>query len=215
MPPRRSESAAGRSLDTALARSPEKAALLGNEGAVPIEVSIFDRTGLAQAFKGHEAVVNVASAIPATSKFMSSSAWAANDRLRTRGFSRGRGCGDRGGVPHLVQESVCMLYRDGGDAWIDEDGPTDDYPMAQGNHAAEASAARFSAAGGCGVVLRLGWFYGPGAAHSEEFLALARRRICMMMGPPDGYVSSIHVADGAAAVVAALEVPRNVQRRRR
>ena len=146
---------------------------------------------------------------------MSSSAWAANDGLPTEGSAAVVDAAIAAGVPHLVQESVCMLYRDGGDAWIDEDGPTDDYPMAQGNHAAPAPA-RFSAAGGCGVVLRLGWFYGPGAAHSEEFLALARRRICMMMGPPDGYVSSIHVADGAAAVVAALEVPQgNVQRRRR
>jgi hypothetical protein len=51
-------------------------------------------------------------------------------------------------------------------------------------HVAEVSANRFSAAGGVGVVLQFGWFYGPGATHSEEFLALARRRICAMMGPP-------------------------------
>jgi hypothetical protein len=50
-------------------------------------------------------------------------------------------------------------------------------------HVAEASANRFSAAGGVGAVLRFGWFYGPGATHSEEFLALVRRRICAMMGP--------------------------------
>jgi nucleoside-diphosphate-sugar epimerase len=62
-------------------------------------------------------------------------------------------------------------------------------------------------AGGVGVVLRFGWFYGPGARHSEEFLALARRRICVMMGPPGTYVSSVHVADGGAAVAAALTVP--------
>jgi nucleoside-diphosphate-sugar epimerase len=55
-------------------------------------------------------------------------------------------------------------------------------------------------------VLRFGWFYGPGATHSEEFLSLARRHICVMIGAPNTYVSSIHVADGGAAVSAALTV---------
>lgn len=192
---------------TALARSPEKASVLRNQGAVPIKASIFDRAGLAHAFKGHEAVVNLASAIPATSKFMDSTAWAANDRLRTEGSAAVVDVAIAAGVPRLVQESVSMIYRDRGDAWIDEDWPTDDFPIARGNLAAEASAGRFSAAGGIGVVLRFGWFHGPGATHSEKFLALAHRRIGVMMGPPDGYVSSIHVADGAAAVVAALGVP--------
>jgi nucleoside-diphosphate-sugar epimerase len=100
-----------------------------------------------------------------------------------------------------------MLYPDRGSEWIDEDVPTDTYPMARPNLAAEASANRFSAAGGTGVVLRFGWFYGPGATHSEQFLALARRHICVQMGRPDTYVSSIHVADGGAAVAAALHAP--------
>jgi nucleoside-diphosphate-sugar epimerase len=78
--------------------------------------------------------------------------------------------------------------------------------MAGGNHAAEANAHRFSEAGGTGTVLRFGWFYGPGATHSAQLLALARRR-CTQMGRADGYVSSIHVADGGAAVVAALQAP--------
>jgi hypothetical protein len=36
-----------------------------------------------------------------------------------------------------------MFYRDRGDAWIDEDSPTDNFPMAHANHAAEANANRF------------------------------------------------------------------------
>ena len=44
---------------------------------------------------------------------------------------------------------------------------------------------------------------------------MARRHIAIMMGPPNGYVSSIHVADGGAAVVAALAAPAgNIQHRR-
>jgi nucleoside-diphosphate-sugar epimerase len=192
---------------TALARSAEKAEALRSQGAAPMAVSIFDRSALSQAFKGHDAVVNLASAIPSTSKFMDSTAWAANDRIRTEGSASIVDAATSAGVSRVVQESVSMLYRDRGDAWIDENWPTDDYPMARGNHAAEASANRFSAAGGIGVVLRFGWFYGPGATHSEEFLALARRRICVMMGAPHGFLSSIHMADGGAAVAAALTVP--------
>jgi nucleoside-diphosphate-sugar epimerase len=61
--------------------------------------------------------------------------------------------------------------------------------------------------GGTGIVLRFGWFYGPGATHSEQLLALARRHICIQMGRADGYVSSIHMADAGTAVVAALDAP--------
>jgi nucleoside-diphosphate-sugar epimerase len=56
-------------------------------------------------------------------------------------------------------------------------------------------------------LLRFGWFYGPRATHSEQLLALARRHICIQMGRADGYVSSIHMADGGNAVAAALGAP--------
>lgn len=192
---------------TALARTPEKAALLSKQGATPIMVSIFDSAALTEAFRGRHAVVNLASAIPPTSKFMQTKAWADNDRVRIKGSAAIVDAAIAAGVSRVAQESVSMLYRDRGGVWIDEDWPTDRFPMAHANHTAEASVNRFSAAGGMGVVLRFGWFYGPGATHSEEFLALARRRICVMMGPPNTYVSSIHVADGGAAVAAALTAP--------
>jgi len=191
----------------ALARTPEKAALLKKQGATPTVVSIFDRAALTEAFSGCDAVVNLASAIPPTSKFMQSKGWADNDRIRTEGSAAIVDAAIAAGVSRVVQESVSMLYRDRGDAWIDEEWPTDDFPMAHGNHAAEASTNRFTAAGGVGVVMRFGWFYGPGATHSEEFLALARRGVCVMMGSSKGYVSSIYMTDGGAAVAAALSVP--------
>jgi nucleoside-diphosphate-sugar epimerase len=167
-------------------------------------VSIYDRAALAEAFAGQDAIINLASAIPPTAQFMLRNAWTENDRVRTVGSAAIVDAAVAAGAARVVQESVSMLYRDGGEAWIDEDWPTDDFPMARANHAAEANAHRFTAAGGIGLVLRFGWFYGPGATHSEEFLALARRHVCVMMGRPDTYVSSIHVRDGGAAVAAAL-----------
>ena len=191
---------------TALSRTPLKADQLRAQGADPIEVSLFDTDALARAFVGHEAVVNLASALPATSRFAFPSAWRENDRVRIDGSRAVVDAAIAAGVGIVVQESVSMIYRDNGTEWIDENTPTDRFPMAAPNHAAEESAARFSAAGGCGVVLRFGWFYGPGASHSEEFFSLARRHICVSMGRPDTYVSSIHVADAGHAVEAALRV---------
>lgn len=192
---------------TALARTPEKAASLGAQGATPVSVSIFDKARLAEAFSGHDAIVNLATALPATSDFRKLSAWAENIRIRTEGSATIVDAALEAGVPKLIQESVSMIYKDHGDQWIDESWTTDNFPMAQSNLAAEASANRFSSSGGTGIILRFGWFYGPGAKHSEEFLELATKwRICVMMGGAKTYVSSINVLDGGRAVTAALAV---------
>ncbi|MEZ5382371.1 MAG: NAD(P)-dependent oxidoreductase [Microthrixaceae bacterium] len=195
---------------SALARSKERGAWLDERGARPVEVSIFDRSALGAAFAGHDAVVNLATALPSTSRFMLPWAWRENDRIRTEGSAAVADAARSAGVPSLVQESVCMLYADRGAEWIDEQCPVDRYPMAAGNHAAEANAHRFTESGGTGVVLRLGWFYGPGAAHSEEFFRFAERHLCPMIGRGDSYVSSIHVSDGGDAVAAALSAPAGV-----
>jgi nucleoside-diphosphate-sugar epimerase len=199
--------AAGHSV-TALARGDEKAAELAAIGATTVRGSIFETERLASLFAGHDAVANLATALPATADFAKISAWKENIRIRTEGSASVVDAALKAGVPRVLQESVSMIYRDRRDAWIDEDWVTDDFPMARSNHAAEASAHRFTSTGGIGVVLRFGWFYGPGATHSEEFLALARKRgIAFMAGPPRTYVSSIHVADGGRAVEAALRAP--------
>lgn len=100
-----------------------------------------------------------------------------------------------------------MLYPDCGADWIDEDMPADPFPIARASLAAEANLARFSRQGGTGVVLRFGAFYGPGAGHSEQLFAWARRGVGQVMGPLDRYAPSIHVDDAGSAVVAALHVP--------
>jgi nucleoside-diphosphate-sugar epimerase len=196
---------------TALARSADKAAALARQGATPVAVSIFDVPSLAKHFSGHEAVVNLATALPATADFRKLSAWEENIRIRTDGSAAVVDSALEAGVLRLIQESVSMIYRDHGSQWIDENGPTDDFPMAQSNLAAEASANRFCNNGGTGIILRFGWFYGPGAKHSEEFLALAQKwGVCIMMGGAGTYLSSIHVADGGRAVASALSAPAGV-----
>lgn len=192
---------------TAVARTPEKAAALTEQGAEALSVSIFDRSALTAAFDGHDAVVNLTSAIPPMAQFMNTKAWANNDRVRTEGSAAIVDAAIAAGVGRVVQESVSMIYPDRGSEWIDEDVPTDFFPMARANLAAEANANRFSGTGRAGVVLRFGWFYGPGATHSEQFLALARRHVCVVMGTSESYVSSIHMTDAGSAVAVALRAP--------
>ncbi|MFC5829423.1 NAD-dependent epimerase/dehydratase family protein [Nonomuraea insulae] len=159
---------------TALARTPDKAATLATQGARPVRVSLFDREALAQVLPGHDAVVNLASSMPPMSRFMSTKAMAATHHVRTEGSAALADAARTAGVGRMVQESVSMLYRDQGARWITEDAPVDHYPLTRGNFAAETAAHRFTRTGGTGVVLRFGWFYGPGAAHSEQLFALAR-----------------------------------------
>jgi nucleoside-diphosphate-sugar epimerase len=195
---------------SALVRSRAKAGQLRQQGATPVEVSLFDAKGLTEAFAGHDAVINLATAIPPMRQFMNARAWAANQRVRAEGSAAVVDAALAAGVGRVVQESVVMLYADGRDTWLDEDAPVERYPMAEGNLAAEANTRRFTGHGRTGVVLRFGWFYGPGAAHSEQMLAMARRHIVMTLGHPGSYQSSIHMADAGAAVAAAVEVPAGV-----
>lgn len=191
---------------TALARSREKADWLDRQSATPSWTSLFDREALTTALAGHDAVINLATAIPPMSRFVLTRAWRDNDRIRSEGSAALVDAALEAGVGRLIQESVSMLYPDCGSQWIDEDVPADPFPIARGNLAAEASVARFSSRSGAGVALRFAWFYGPGARHSEQLLALARLGIGTVMGAADGYVSSIHMEDAGSAVVAALDV---------
>jgi hypothetical protein len=74
-------------------------------GAEPVAVSIFDRTALWNAFKNHHAVVNLATAIPPTRKFMDTKAWADNDRVRTEGSAAIVDAAIEAGVSRVVPES--------------------------------------------------------------------------------------------------------------
>src|SRR5207302_1711982 len=58
-----------------------------------------------------------------------------------------------------------------------------------------------------GTVLRYGFFYGPGTQFASDgfYAELARKRRFPVLGSGEGRWSFIHVADAAAATVAALE----------
>ncbi|MBO0852829.1 MAG: NAD(P)H-binding protein [Nocardia sp.] len=195
---------------TALVRTPDKAARAAAAGATPVTVSLFDRAGLCDAFAAHDAVVNLASALPSTFMFPFYRSWRECARIRSEGSAAVVDAACAANVTVLVQESVSMIYRDGGSRWLDESAPVEYYRISAGNHAAEASARRFTEAGGTGIVLRFGLFHGPTATHSLEMLRAARSGVAPMFGSPDAYISSIHLDDAAAAVVSVLTAPAGV-----
>lgn len=192
---------------TGVARTEAKAAQLVAQGATPATVSIFDRDALAAALAGHDAIVNVATHIPPTSEAAKPGAWAENDRIRREGSATLVDAALAAGVGRYVQEAISFTYPDRGDAWIDEEVPLDAPEALASVLAAEASARRFTEAGGVGVVLRFGALYGPGSEQSEVQVRLARRHVGLQMGRPGGYVSSLHLADAGTAVAAALTAP--------
>ncbi len=192
---------------TGVARSPAKSALLRNLGATPAEIDVFDPVQVANAVRGCDVVMNLATHIPPASKAALPSAWKENDRIR-RDVSRILvDAAIAVGAKRYVQESIAFAYEDRGDARLDEDVPLDTPKRVAAIRDAEASAGRFTASGGVGVVLRFGAFYAADASSMEVQLKLAKRGILPMPGPAHAYVSVIHLDDAAAAVVAALDVP--------
>ena len=195
---------------TAVARSTAKAELVRSFGAAPVEVDLFDPDAVQAAVVGHDAVANLATKIPPLSQAAKASAWVENDRIRTEASRNLVDAALAAGAGRFVQESIAFPYLDAGDAWIDEDHPVQHVGPFAGSGAAEAEAARFTGAGGTGVVLRFAQFYAPDATHTVAFDKAARWRINPFIGDPDAFISSIHAEDAGTAVTAALEAPAGI-----
>lgn len=194
---------------SAMVRTREKAGAVAELGAMPVFVSIFDRDGLARAFAGHDAVVNLATAIPSTFSYPFPRAWRANARIRTEGTAAVVDAAAAAGVGCIIQESIALAYPSATEL-ITEDVPLDLYPVVESTAVSENTIARFTRAGGTGVVLRFGLFYGPGSSQNHDMLMMAKAGIRVVYGPPDGYYSPIHLADAGRAVLAALHAPAGV-----
>jgi hypothetical protein len=72
---------------------------------------------------------------------------------------------------------------------------------------AEASADRFAARGGTGVILCFAAFYGPDAMQIRAYIDSLRRGWAPLPGGPQRCISSVAHDDAASAMVAALRLP--------
>jgi nucleoside-diphosphate-sugar epimerase len=195
---------------TAVARTEAKADLVRSMGATPVTVDLFDADAVKASVDGHAGVVHLATHIPPMSRAALPKAWDTNERLRREASNHLVDAALATGATHYVQESICFPYLHHGAEWIDEDSPLDHVGVFAGAGAAEAAAARFTAGGGTGVVLRFAQFHGPGSSHVEAFNSLVRKRINPFVGAPDAYTSFIHADDAGSAVAVALTLPAGI-----
>lgn len=194
----------------AVARTEAKATAVRKAGAEPIALDLLDPVAVASAVEGVEAVANLATSIPPTSKAAFRRAWAENDRLRRDASAILVDAAVRHGVPRFVQESITFLYADAGAEWIDEHAPIDAVGVTTTATIAEQNTARVTETGGAGIVLRFAQFVADDSGHLREMWPMLRRGALPLFGDPDGYESYIDVEDAAAAVVAALSAPAGV-----
>ena len=193
----------------ATARSQEKAEIVRELGAEPVQVDLYDPKEVRQAVSGSEAILRLTTKIPTIAKMRNRGAWEETNLLRTEGARILVDAGVAEGAQVYVHESVTFVYADAGTQWITEDAPTDDGESKVLRSAldGEKEAARFSESGGRGIVLRFGGFYGAESNLTADMISMMRRRLLVQPGPGGHYVSSIYIPDAGAAVLASLNLP--------
>jgi nucleoside-diphosphate-sugar epimerase len=191
-----------------VARDDAKADALRAAGAEAVTVDLFDREALIEAVAGSDAILHLATNVPTIAKMALPSGWRTHNRLRTETTRHLLDAARIHGIRRFVKESITFTYPDRGSEWIDETvAPVQNVKALRPTLEGERMVLALAGVIGDGVVLRFGLFYGPENRATDEALQLARFRSAPVSGKPDGYMSSIHMADAATAVVAALEVP--------
>jgi nucleoside-diphosphate-sugar epimerase len=140
--------------------------------------------------------------------------FAMTNRLRTEGTDHLLAAGRAVGTRRFVAQSYAgwPFARTGGRVKSEAD-PLDPDPPEALRHALAAirhlEGTVTSTEGIEGVVLRYGGFYGPGTSLSSdpdsEISKIVRKRQFPLVGNGDGVWSFVHIADAAAATVAAVE----------
>jgi nucleoside-diphosphate-sugar epimerase len=195
-------------------RSEPNAAAIRAAGAEAAVVDALDPDALEQVVMEArpEVVINQLTALPDALDFRDPEALAATNRLRSEvGPALARMAADAG-AKRLIAQSVAFFYAPVGERVKDEDAPLMELPvgspMAAGPPALrELERSTLEAPGVDGLVLRYGYFYGPGTyyAHDGSTAEQVRKRRFPVVGRGTGIFSHIHVDDAAGATLAAVE----------
>lgn len=186
----------------ALLRDPARGQALAAMGAEIVVGDILAPATLPAAIRGCELVINLATAVPRPG---AEPDWSDNDRIRREGTANLAEACAACGVDRLVQQSIAMLHAaddaalSGTESWIDEDAPIRTSPATESAADMETLLARTRLDW---RIVRGGAFYGPGTGRDAAWRAAARGGTLRLPGNGEGFISLIHVADMASAMIA-------------
>jgi 2-alkyl-3-oxoalkanoate reductase len=198
---------------TGMTRSEAKAEELRGAGARAVVVDVFDADALEAAMSeaSPEVVVHQLTDLPARMNFRNKDLYTGTNRLRTEG-TRNLVRGARAAGAHrFVAQSIAFAYRsEGGPVKTEKDPLTDDAPPPFGSGVEalrELDRLVLGTEGLGGLVLRYGFYYGPGTHYGPDGTVTkdVRKRRLPIVGAGTGVFSFIHVDDAADATVAAVE----------
>ncbi|MDO9223208.1 MAG: NAD(P)H-binding protein [Caulobacter sp.] len=189
----------------ALVRRPGAAGVARECGAEVRVADIFDPDSLSNGLEGCEVCINLATSLPGPS---GRGDFDVNDKVRREGVPLLLEACRQAGVGRLVQQSIAMVGA-AGDRLVDEatvHRPDGDDISARAINATLDMEDAVRASGLDWLILRGGLFYGPGTGFDDDWFARAAAGKLRLPGDGSDFVSLVHIADMAAATVAALEV---------
>jgi nucleoside-diphosphate-sugar epimerase len=203
-----------------MTRDEGRAPALRELGATPAVCDVFDRGSVEEAVCGFEpdVVVHQLTALPERMNPRKlEEEYEKNDRVRREGARNLLEAARAAGARRLVAQGIAFWYAPTGDGTLHgEDDPLfTDAPEPIGTSVRNMLATEEIVLGDDaieGVVLRYGFFYGPGTWYAPDgFLgSLTRRWLNPIVGRGTGVFPFVHVDDAASATVAALTGPPGV-----
>jgi nucleoside-diphosphate-sugar epimerase len=194
-----------------MTRSAERGEQLRSWGATPVVADALDAEGVRRAMveAAPEVVVHQLTDLP--QEFSMRYSYGATSELRTRGTANLLAGAQSAGARRFVSQSIAFMYEPTGDLVKDEESPTltgldSDFGTAV-DAVLETERKTTRTDGIDGLVLRYGFFYGPGTwyARGTKLAETVRKRRFPIVGDGGGVFSYIHIDDAAAATVAAVE----------
>ena len=199
---------------TGTTRSEERAEGVRAAGARAAVCNALDADALhtAVAEAAPEVVVHELTALPDRFNPRDKQMYAPTNRLRRDGTRNLIAAARAAGARRIVCQSIAFAYAPGERPEVkDEDAPLAlEAPLPFGDSVRtidEMERAVVGADGLEGLVLRYGWFYGPGTYLADDGSVArdVRRRRLPVIGKGIGLYSFVHVDDAASATIAAVE----------
>jgi nucleoside-diphosphate-sugar epimerase len=198
---------------TGMTRSEGRAESIRQGGAEAAVVDVFDADALHAAVDeaGADVIVHELTALPDRLDFRKRDLYEPTNRVRAEGTRNLLEAARAAGSGRFVCQSIAFAYRnEGGRVKTEEDPLLEDAPgpFGSGVRALRDMEAMVLGADAMeGLVLRYGFFYGPGTHYAEDgpMVADVSRRRLPVVGRGTGVFSFIHVDDAADATVAAIE----------